>query len=190
MPYSEAAPGTSTPDELPRRDFLTTASSVAMAGGLIAGYGTFAAYAAQYLYPASPTPKGWLFAADVTQLKMGESFQFVTPAGDKVVIARQSPGNSADDFIALSETCPHLGCRVHWEPHNSRFFCPCHNGVFNPQGQPLEGPPAAANTPLTRFRLQVEGKLLYVEVELEPLPTGGKSVAAAHDSSHPVSGLA
>ena len=39
----------STPAD--RRTFLSTASSVAMAGGLLAGYGTLGVLAAQFLYP-------------------------------------------------------------------------------------------------------------------------------------------
>jgi len=154
-----------------RRGFISKASSVAMAAGLVGGYGTLGAYAGRYLYPAKPTPKGFVYAADISTMKRGEAFQFTTPSGDKVLIARHGDGNTAKDFIALSGTCPHLGCKVLWEPHNKRFFCPCHNGVFDPQGKPLEGPPAAANTPLARFNLDLpEGSnLLFIEVELQSL---------------------
>jgi menaquinol-cytochrome c reductase iron-sulfur subunit len=41
----------------------------------------------------------------------------------------------------LSATCTHLGCQVRWEPESKRFLCPCHGGVYGPDGGVLEGPP-------------------------------------------------
>jgi menaquinol-cytochrome c reductase iron-sulfur subunit len=42
---------------------------------------------------------------------------------------------------ALSATCTHLGCQVRWEAKNKKFRCPCHGGVYAPDGTVLEGPP-------------------------------------------------
>ena len=53
-----------------------------------------------------------------------------------------------------------------------RFFCPCHNGAFDPQGRATEGPPAAAEQSLTRFPLKVENGLLYIQVPLDAVSTG------------------
>ena len=138
-----------------------------MAGGLVAGYGTAGVMAVQFLYPASADASvGWRFVATVDDLQLGQSINYVAPSGAKVVIARQGPGDTADDFIALSSVCPHLGCAVHWEPQNDRFFCPCHNGVFDPQGNATEGPPAQANQQLKQFPLRVENGLLFIKAPL------------------------
>jgi Rieske Fe-S protein len=142
-----------------------------MAGGLVAGYGTLAAMAGRFLYPSEDDTVGWQYVATVDELQQGESLVYVSPVGAKVVIARQSPGDHHEAFVALSSVCPHLGCQVHWEPHNDRFFCPCHNGAFDPQGRPTEGPPAAANQQLTRFRLKVEDGLLFVLAPLRSFST-------------------
>jgi menaquinol-cytochrome c reductase iron-sulfur subunit len=32
------------------------------------------------------------------------------------------------DFIAMSNICTHLGCRVRWISDRQELFCPCHNG--------------------------------------------------------------
>ena len=96
----------------------------------------------------------------------GEALDFVTPAGAKIVVTRQRDGNEAEDFLALSSVCPHLGCRVHWERNNDRFFRPCHNGAFDMSGRPMEGPPKAANQSLIQFPLKVENRLLFVEAPL------------------------
>ena len=141
-----------------------------MAVGLAAGYGTLGVYAARYLYPSSGPNVGWQFVAVAREVKLGQSIEYTAPSGAKVVIARQQEAEggteSEENFIALSSVCPHLGCQVHWEPQNDRFFCPCHNGVFNKQGEPLEGPPAKANQELVRFPLKIESGLLFIEAPL------------------------
>jgi Rieske Fe-S protein len=42
---------------------------------------------------------------------------------------------------AMSATCTHLGCQVHWDDADARFRCPCHGGVYDASGQVLGGPP-------------------------------------------------
>jgi Rieske Fe-S protein len=133
--------------------------------GLLASYGTFFAYAARYLYPAGDARTAWLYVSTVDALQVGDSLRYRTPAGAPVVITRKSGGADARDFLALSSTCPHLGCQVHWETANNRFFCPCHNGVFDPEGFGTDGPPKGQS--LLRFPLKVEGGLLYIEVPLD-----------------------
>jgi Rieske Fe-S protein len=149
-----------------------------MAGGLVAGYGTFAAMAGRYIFPTSvDTP--WLFVAEVDKFQSGDSLSFESPTGIKVTIARRAangavrPAETAD-FIALSSVCPHLGCRVHWEPHNQRFFCPCHNGVFDPEGEPVSGPPKAAEQELSRYPLKVDRGLLFIAMSVESVGSSGK----------------
>lgn len=176
-------------EEVGRRDFLSVASTATMAGGLVAGYGMFGVIAVRFLY-APDQPLAWQYLATVDELRVGDSMTFTAPDGAQVVIARQGKGTSADDFIALSSVCPHLGCAVHWEPQNDRFFCPCHNGVFDPKGKATEGPPAKAKQRLLEYPLKVEDNLLYIEVPLESLsdadlPEAGGAVA---DSASPCPG--
>jgi Rieske Fe-S protein len=152
--------------ELGRRGFLS-ASSIAMTGGLVAGYGAFFGMAGRYLYPAADTPKASLFVTELAAMAPGDSLEYEAPTGVKVVIARRGDTGTGDDFVALSNTCPHLGCKVEWQPHNNRFFCPCHNGVFDPEGTAIEGPPAAAGQSLPRYELTVEGGLLFIKVPIE-----------------------
>lgn len=42
---------------------------------------------------------------------------------------------------ALSAICPHLGCAVPWDAARKEFVCPCHAGVFAPDGTYRSGPP-------------------------------------------------
>ena len=41
----------------------------------------------------------------------------------------------------LAAVCPHLGCSIGWNGEKKQFVCPCHNGVFAPDGTLLSGPP-------------------------------------------------
>jgi Rieske Fe-S protein len=55
---------------------------------------------------------------------------------------------SAQGITVLSSICPHLGCPINWHPDQSQFVCPCHGGIFNPDGQHTGGPPPRAMDPL------------------------------------------
>lgn len=124
----------------------------------------FAALAGRYLYPARPAEKRWMFVAELASVAKGASFTYLAPDGRSVSIARMTEQGTVADFIALSNICPHLGCAVHWEPQNVRFFCPCHNGAFDAEGVATEGPPADARQSLARYPLMVENGLLFIEV--------------------------
>lgn len=152
-----------------RRGFLSRLGGIGMGAGLAVSYGAVGAMAVRYLYPAKPTPTNWLFVADLVSFAKGTSMTYTAPTGAPVVIARKGDAGTADDFVALSSTCPHLGCRVHWEGQNKRFYCPCHNGTFDPDGTATGGPPKTAGQSLPRYPLKVEAGLLYIEVPTEKL---------------------
>lgn len=156
--------GTSGSERGDRREFLNRASRAALTAGLVGGYGGFAAIAARFLYPARPHDLMWQFVAPVGEIREGESISYRGPSGETLTITRQGRRRTSEDFIALSSTCPHLGCQVRWEPQNGRFFCPCHNGTFDPSGVATGGPPGEAGQSLPRYTLKVESGLLFIEV--------------------------
>jgi cytochrome b6-f complex iron-sulfur subunit len=158
-----------------RRRFLHYAGSTAMFGGLAASYGTCGLYSARFLFPPGERPKSWQYVSEVGRFKKGEALIYRTPAGEPIAIARCGEAGGADDFIALSSTCPHLGCQVHWEAQNNRFFCPCHNGVFTSEGVAISGPPAEDGRNLFRYPLKAEKGLLFIEV---PLPEDEKQATS------------
>jgi Rieske Fe-S protein len=43
-------------------------------------------------------------------------------------------------LLALSQKCPHLGCRVPFCESSGRFECPCHGSVFDIGGEYIAGP--------------------------------------------------
>ncbi len=141
---------------------------------LLASYGTFATIAGRFLLPSRPRRRGWLLVSDTPGFARGSTRTFVAPTGEKIVVARRVPKSAApsttttvDEFVALSSTCPHLGCQVRFEAPQQRFFCPCHNGTFDPEGKATGGPPLEAEQSLPRYPLELRGELLYIEVPLE-----------------------
>ena len=149
-----------------------------MAGGLLGGYGTFFVMAGRYFFPSGAN-KQWIFVSDVGSIAPGESFAFRSPAGVAVMITRRANDETkegaaeageadrqpvVDEVLALSSVCPHLGCRVQWEANNDRFFCPCHNGVFDANGRATSGPPADSGQHLPHYALQILDGALYIEM--------------------------
>ena len=63
------------------------------------------------------------------------------------------------NYVALSNICTHLGCRVRWISDQGQFFCPCHNAIFNKQGDVVTGPPPR---PLDQYVVKVEEEQIYV----------------------------
>jgi Rieske Fe-S protein len=165
-----SAPRTgASPEGVPRRSVLERASTIAMSAGLIGSYGTLGYMAGRFLYPAKDPPTAWVYVARVSDFPARGTLGFRTPAGELVTLTRRARPDGSAEFLALSSTCPHLGCRVHWESQNERFFCPCHNGAFAPDGTATEGPPADAGQSLPRFTVREEAGLLFLEVPLEIL---------------------
>jgi menaquinol-cytochrome c reductase iron-sulfur subunit len=63
---------------------------------------------------------------------------------------------------ALSAICPHLGCTVPWDAGRNKFVCPCHGGVFTPEGACLSGPPPRS---LDMLETKMSGGKLMVKYQ-------------------------
>ena len=150
----------------------TLASGILMVAGLLGGYGLFAWIGTRFMLPARTGQVKQLFVTRVDDLTVGSTLLYRTPDGRTVNITRREASGRAEDFIALSSTCPHLGCQVRWEGQNNRYFCPCHNGTFDPSGKATGGPPGDAGLSLPRYTLAVLKGLLYIEVPIEQLSVG------------------
>lgn len=165
-PRAAAPPNVPT---LTRRAALWFSARIAMAVGLVSSYGLFAWVGARFMLPARLGQMHQLFVGRVGDLAVDSTLLYQTPDGRTVNITRRGADSTAMDFVALSSTCPHLGCQVRWEGQNNRYFCPCHNGTFDAQGTATGGPPFDAGLSLPRYGLVVQKGLLYIQVPAEQL---------------------
>lgn len=72
---------------------------------------------------------------------------------------------AADEVVVYSRNCTDLSCPVTWDAGSGWFFCPCHGGIFDQEGQVMAGPPSM---PLLRYRSRVHQGVL--EIDLHSLP--------------------
>jgi Rieske Fe-S protein len=154
-------------NKLSRRDFMKTA--IWGMGGLIGiGYGI-----AAVAYVVGPALKKqgtetWVRLGSTSKVELGVPTLFtftietqtgwITNAQEMSVYILSTDGRT---YIAMSNVCTHLGCRVRWIVDQEEFFCPCHNGVFDISGNVLSGPPPR---PLDRYDVKVENDQLYIKV--------------------------
>jgi len=91
--------------------------------------------------------------ARVSDLPLGQAHYFRYPGPDDEAMLLHLPD---DLFVAFSQRCTHLSCSVVYQPEQSRLYCPCHEGIFEPRtGQPIAGPP---RRPLKPIAIRREGE--------------------------------
>jgi len=74
---------------------------------------------------------------------------------DPCVLVRLAQNN----WVAFDQKCTHLSCPVIPQPQQRRFFCPCHEGVFDiATGEPISGPP---RRPLVRITVTARTGQIY-----------------------------
>ena len=138
-----------------------------MAGSLSVAGGWLLTIAARFLFPRRGAEARWQFVVLERDVAVGQTVPYVSPTGALVNVTRLHAPAETSSFAAFSSACPHLGCRVHWESQHRRFVCPCHNGVFDPEGRATGGPPFEEGLDLERFRLRLERGALFIHVVVD-----------------------
>ncbi len=89
-----------------------------------------------------------LQAASVADLERGQGG--VVEADGQTVGAYRDPEGVVH---AVSITCTHMGCTLHWNAAETSWDCPCHGSRFSHEGEVLNGP---AVKPLARVEVEAE----------------------------------
>jgi menaquinol-cytochrome c reductase iron-sulfur subunit len=152
-------------NQLSRRNFLAIATGAI--GGLI-GIVMAIPAVAYIIGPAlqKKTSENWVRLGPTSKVELGNPSLFkatvqsqtgwiVTEDEVSVYILTED----GREYIALSNICTHLGCRVRWIADQNQYFCPCHNAIFDKTGLVLSGPPPK---PLDRYETKVEDDQLYI----------------------------
>ncbi len=151
--------------QLDRRDFLGLVTW-AIGGIISAGFGIPA-----IVYIIAPAMRkeeeqSWIRLGSASKVELS------TPTLFKTKIERQTGWilneeelsvyvltENGRDFVAMSNICTHLGCRVRWIADQEQFFCPCHNAGFAKNGAVASGPPPR---PLDQYQVKEEDGQLFV----------------------------
>jgi len=151
--------------EISRREFMKY--MIAALGGLIGlGYGIPAIGYVVAPALAKSQAQQWIQLGAVSKVELG------TPTLFKVNISRQTGWivnqeelsvyvltENGRDFVAMSNVCTHLGCRIRWIADQGQYYCPCHNGVYDKHGNVVSGPPPR---PLDKYQIKVENDQLFI----------------------------
>jgi Rieske Fe-S protein len=147
-----------------RRDFL---ASVLVAGTAVPAATGAVVMGLRYVLPPSRQATAELLMCRADEVLPGESKIFDNVLGSRICLLREA-GNasggqpaSKNPFRAFSLRCSHLGCFAHWEGGVRKFVCPCHNAVFDENGQVQSGPPP---TGLQRIAVELRENLVYLQV--------------------------
>ena len=84
------------------------------------------------------------------------SYDLLKPAPEAGFYVTQYQGG----LRALYQKCPHLGCKVPWDPATGEFKCPCHGSVYNLIGEYESGP---APRGMDRFPISIQNDHVMVD---------------------------
>lgn len=141
-----------TPTSKSKRKLI---SLIAMFTGLVISHGFFGAYVFRFLLPKKREIKfRKTLIANTKQIPSGSSFVFSDLKGKSIILANTTKG-----YKAISTTCTHLGCQVHWASAKNVFVCPCHNAYFDTDGNTISGP---APQPLEKYNVILDNDNIFV----------------------------
>lgn len=134
-----------------RRTFLDTL----LRGWVLAGLAGMMYPVAKYLTPphAPESAEHEVEAAVADQIAPGNAVKFEFHGEPALLM------NGKTGFTAVSAVCTHLGCIVDWDSAKSQIVCPCHNAIFDHNGNIVSGP---APLPLERFEVDVRDNKVMV----------------------------
>jgi cytochrome b6-f complex iron-sulfur subunit len=116
-------------DQPRRRDVLRTGWKIG--GALLVGTAVYTGYEA-----LRPLTTG----ASAGPIEVGPISSFTQGTPVYVPAGRLYMVNLGQKIVALSQKCPHLGCRVDFCDSSGWFQCPCHGSKYDIGGEWIEGP--------------------------------------------------
>ncbi|MEN8186193.1 MAG: ubiquinol-cytochrome c reductase iron-sulfur subunit [Bacteroidota bacterium] len=135
-----------------RRNFLTNLFAFVP---LILGFLGISKMSMDFLTPTRKAQLRKVFASNLADLPINGTKEMIDLKGNKFNLIR----TGEKEVKALSTTCTHLGCSVYWEADKNQFYCPCHQGVFDSDGNVVSGPPP---TKLDSYETEIIGSNIYI----------------------------
>ena len=124
------------PPPMPRRSFLVwLATAVLALGGVFMGATVIQALVPPGRSIDGKTKVGKLAIAKMSDLTVGKPV--LADYGDDVLFLIKK---SETQVVVLSQTCPHVGCKLSFNDSTKQFDCPCHASSFSIDGKRVGGP--------------------------------------------------
>ena len=99
-------------------------------------------------------------AAAGATINLGDPATYKAETATYISDGRLFVANTGTRIFAISQKCPHLGCRVPFCESSGRFECPCHGSKYDLGGEWIEGP---APRGMDRFVLKIDGGKLVAD---------------------------
>lgn len=139
-------------ERMTRRHFLDALSALSL--GLLGS--AAAVVAGGFLYPIPRRKQPPQFVCLNSEIPSAGLREITDPQGKTVLLMRKSDGA----LKALSTVCTHLGCTAFYRPLRNIFECPCHQGVFDMDGNVVSGPP---QTPLRSYPVTIKQNKVFID---------------------------
>ena len=94
------------------------------------------------------------------KIKLGNPSSYQEGTATYVNSGRLYVTNAGGQVFALSQKCPHLGCKVPFCDSSGRFECACHGSVFDLGGEWVQGP---APRGMDQYALTVVNDVLFAD---------------------------
>ena len=90
-----------------------------------------------------------------TRQELEEAKRIITKFNGKKVLTTKLNGK----LTTFSLICRHKRCTIGYVEELEQFVCPCHDGIYDAQGNVVSGPP---KKPLIRFITELRGEEVWV----------------------------
>ena len=134
-----------------RNVFKTILVSVPLA----AGFTGLAAMWVRFITPVKREYFRRIFTLSLNELPLNSTRRYQDLRGKDLMLVR----TGEKEVKAISTVCTHLGCTVSWQKDKKEFYCPCHHGRFDKDGNVIAGPPPK---PLDTYEVEIEGDNVFV----------------------------
>lgn len=135
-----------------RRDALRNMLAFTPLGAAFVG---ISAMGIKFITPKSRDITRRIFTMHLGELPLNASRKITDLRGRDLMLVR----TGEKEVKAMSTACTHLGCTVYWQKDKQEFYCPCHAGRFDKDGNVIAGPPPA---PLETYHTEIDDENIFI----------------------------
>ncbi len=109
----------------------------------------------KFITPLKREVERRIFTVNLQELPLNSTRKINDLQGKELMLVR----TGEREVKAMSTSCTHLGCSVYWQQDKKQFYCPCHMGIFDKDGNVISGPPPR---PMDSYRVELERDNVFI----------------------------